>query len=155
MNIVCVMKQDTKAQLSSLLKKLHAERDQHLAAIEEIDSVLESFGGDAGAPVKRRGPGRPRGSKNTKKKTKKKSSKKKTGKRAGRKGRGLKKGGSRVQGVKQTLEEALTGSPQSPAQLQDKVSAKLGHDVSVATQLHMLKREGKAKSVGRGQWVKG
>ena len=59
-----------------------------------------------------------------------------------------------MQGVKQTLEEALTASPQSPAELQEKVSAKLGHEVSVATQLHMLKRDGKAKAVGRGQWIK-
>lgn len=145
------MKNDAAAQLSALLKKLHKEREEHLAAIDDIDTTLAAFGLDpkGGAPRtgKRRGPGRPRGSS-------KKASKKASKRRGKKKTRGLKKGGSRVQGVKQTLEESLTASPQTPAELQEKVSRKLGHEVSVATQLHMLKRDGKAKTVGRGQWVK-
>src|SRR5690606_27437642 len=120
---------------------------------EEIDAVFARFGVDPEAATgARRGPGRPRGSRSKQKAASKKASRKKTGKRAGR---GMKSGGSRVQGVKQTLEESLTNTPQSPAELKDKVSKKLGHEVSIATQLHMLKSEGKAKAVGRGQWVKG
>lgn len=154
------MRQDTAAQLSALFSKLRKDRAEHAAAIAEIDAVLDTVGNTTVAAPKR-GPGRPKGSKN---KTKKKAGKKagtknartkKSGKKRAPKGRGLKKGGSRVQGVKQTLEDALTGTPQSPADLQAKVSKALGHDVAVATQLHMLKREGKAKTVGRGQWVKG
>jgi hypothetical protein len=146
------MKQETRAHMLSLLKK---DREHHLNAIQEIDAILERIGAEA-APAKR-GPGRPRGSKNKKKKTKAKGAKKaskKSGKKRTRKGRGIKPGGSRVQGVKQTLADALTSSPQSPADLQTKVSNKLGHKVSIATQLHMLKRDGVAKAVGRGQWVK-
>jgi len=149
------MKQETRSHMMSLLQK---ERDHHAQAIEEIDAILERLEDATTTVPTRRGPGRPRGSKNKKKagRAAKKGSKKKAGKKRGRKkGRGLKEGGSRVQGVKQTLAEALTTSPQSPAELQAKVSAKLGHEVSIATQLHMLKREGAAKAVGRGQWVKG
>lgn len=149
------MKQETRAHMLSLLKK---DREHHFNAIQEIDAILERLGAEA--PPMKRGPGRPRGSKN-KKKTKpggatKASTKasKKSGKKRTRKGRGLKPGGSRVQGVKQTLADALTSSPQSPAELQTKVSNKLGHKVSIATQLHMLKRDGVAKAVGRGQWIK-
>lgn len=146
-------------QLSSLLRKLHAERNHHLAAVSEIDAVFARFGIDpeTGGEA-RRGPGRPRGSKNKKKPgrkkagSKKKASKKKTAKK--RTARGKKAGGQRVQGVKQTLQESLTSTPQSPAELADKVSKKVGQKVSITTQLHMLKRDGVAKAVGRGQWVK-
>ena len=140
------MKQETAVQLNSLLRKLHAERNHHVEAIDEIDKIFAQFGIDPEGGAARRGPGRPRGSKGRKKAGRKKGSKKKA--------RGKKAGGQRVQGVKQTLEESLTATPQSPAELQVKVSKKLGHDVSIATQLHMLKSEGKAKAVGRGQWVK-
>lgn len=148
------MKQQTMAQLSSLLRKLQQERSEHLAAIEKIDEVFAQFGmsPEAGG-AKRRGPGRPRGSKNKKKAGRKKAGAKKAGRK--KKGaRGAKAGGSRVQGVKQTLEESLTATPQSPAELASKVSKKLGQEVSITTQLHMLKRDGAAKTVGRGQWVK-
>jgi len=151
------MKQNTAAQLSALVAKLREERAELVAAIEEIDSVLERVGTPAGDALKR-GPGRPRGSKNKKKagRAAKKRTTKTTAKKRGRKKtRGPKKGGARVQGVKQALAEALTSSPQSPAELQAKVSSSLGHEVAIATQLHMLKREGVAKAVGRGQWVKG
>lgn len=137
-------------QLSSLLRKLHAEREHHLSAVEEINAIFARFGIDpnTGGEV-RRGPGRPRGSKN-----KKKAGRKKAAKKAGRKKRGKKAGGSRVQGVKQALLESLTATAQSPAELADKVSKKVGQKVSITTQLHMLKRDGAAKAVGRGQWVK-
>jgi len=149
------MRQDTAALYTALVNKLRRDRAEHAAAIAEIDAVLNTVGNTTVAASKR-GPGRPRGSKNkVKKESSKKAGAKKTGKKAARKGRGLKKDGSRVHGVKQSLEEALTGTPQTPADLQAKVSKALGHDVAIATQLHMLKREGKAKTVGRGQWVKG
>ena len=137
-------------QLSSLLRKLHAEREHHLSAVEEINAIFARFGIDpnTGGEV-RRGPGRPRGSKN-----KKKAGRKKAAKKAGRKKRGKKAGGSRVQGVKQALLDSLTATAQSPAELADKVSKKVGQKVSITTQLHMLKRDGVAKAVGRGQWVK-
>lgn len=140
-------------QLSSMLRKLHEERNHHLAAVEEIDEIFNRFGINPDEAPRRRGPGRPRGSgkKAGKKAGRKKGSKKKAGKRASR---GLKDGGQRVQGVKQTLAEALTSTPQTPAELQAKVSKKLGQEVSIATQLHMLKRDGVAKAVARGQWVK-
>lgn len=146
-----MMKQETRAHMLSLLKK---DRDHHLNAIQEIDAILERLGAES--TTTKRGPGRPRGSKNKKKARTKgaKKASKKSGKKRTRKGRGLKPGGSRVQGVKQTLADALTSTPQSPADLQAKVSTKLGHKVSIATQLHMLKRDGVAKAVGRGQWVK-
>lgn len=148
-------------QLSSLLRKLHAERNHHLAAVSEIDAVFARFGIDpeTGGEV-RRGPGRPRGSKNKKKPGRKKGASKKTSKKKAsgakkkRTARGKKPGGQRVQGVKQALQESLTSSPQSPAELADKVSKKVGQKVSITTQLHMLKRDGAAKAVGRGQWVK-
>ena len=146
------MKQQTMAQLSSLLRKLQQERSEHLAAIEKIDEVFAQFGMSPESGVKRRGPGRPRGSKNKKKAGRKKAGAKKAGRK--KKARGAKAGGSRVQGVKQTLEESLTATPQSPAELASKVSKKLGQEVSITTQLHMLKRDGAAKTVGRGQWVK-
>lgn len=155
------MRQDTAALYTALVSKLRQDRAEHAAAITEIDAFLETVGDLAGAAPRKRGPGRPKGSKNKaqkkagKKAGSKKAGKKKSGKKRGRKGRGLKAGGSRVQGVKQTLEDALMSTPQSPADLQAKVSKALGHEVAVATQLHMLKREGKAKTVGRGQWVKG
>lgn len=148
MNMLRMMKKETRAHMLSLLKK---DREHHQNAIDEIDSILERLGSESGET--RRGPGRPRGSKNKKKRGAKKASKK-TGKKRSRKGRGLKPGGSRVQGVKETLAASLTTSPQSPAELQEKVSKKLGHEVSIATQLHMLKRDGVAKAIGRGQWVK-
>jgi len=149
------MRQDTAALHTALVNKLRQDRAEHAAAIAEIDAVLDTVGDLAGPAIRKRGPGRPKGSKNkTKQKTDQKSGAKKTGKKAARKGRGLKKGGSRVRGVKQSLQEALTGTPQTPAELQAKVSKALGHDVAIATQLHMLKRESKAKTVGRGQWVK-
>lgn len=77
----------------------------------------------------------------------------KTGRK--KRSRGLRPGGKRVQGVKATLHEALTDKPQSPGELQKKVSQKLGAKVAIATQLNALKKEGMAKSVGRGQWVRG
>jgi hypothetical protein len=157
------MKQETMVQLSSLLRKLHDERNHHLESIDEIDAIFARFGVDPESGGKKRGPGRPRGSTNKKKKktkkkaasSKKKATKKKTKKKTGKRGsRGLKAGGQRVQGVKQALQDALTSTAQSPADLQAKVSKKVGQEVSIATQLHMLKRDGVAKAVGRGQWVK-
>ncbi len=155
------MKQETKAHLSSLIRKLEEERDHHLASVEEIDSIIATLNSEGLSGGVKRGPGRPRGSKNKKKTgrktarkkagTRKKKTKKKTAKRGSR---GLKPGGQRVQGVKEALADALTGTAQSPAELQAKVSKKLGHDVSIATQLHMLKRDGVAKAIARGQWVK-
>ncbi len=148
-NMLRVMKQETRSHMLSLLKK---EREHHQKSLDEIDAIIERISSETATT--KRGPGRPRGSKNKKKRGAKKASKKKAGKKRTRKGRGLKPGGSRVQGVKETLAASLTTSPQSPAELQAKVSKKLGQDVSVATQLHMLKRDGVAKAVGRGQWVK-
>jgi hypothetical protein len=155
------MKQETRAQISSLIRKLEEERNHHLASVDEIDSIIAKLESEGKSGAKKRGPGRPRGSRN-KKKAKRKVAKKKTGarkkkakKKTGKRGsRGLKPGGQRVQGVKQALQDALTSSAQSPAELQAKVSKKVGQDVSIATQLHMLKRDGVAKAVGRGQWVK-
>lgn len=165
LNTLLAMKQETQAQLSSLIRKLEEERDHHLASVEEIESIIATLTSEGLSGGRKRGPGRPRGSRNKKKatrktakkkagarrKTKKKAAKKKTSKRGSR---GLKAGGQRVQGVKEALAESLTATAQSPADLQAKVSKKLGHDVSIATQLHMLKRDGVAKAIGRGQWVK-
>lgn len=120
---------NTVSTIASLLEKLRKERDHHLQAIEEIDSVFARFG--ATPP---RSPGAPRG------------------RRKGR-GRGA-PGQKRVQGVKETLASALTDSPQSPTELAAKVSRKLGAKVAIATQLNQLKKEKVAKSVGRGQWVR-
>lgn len=128
---------NTIAALSSLLQKLSKERQHHVAAIQEIDAVFHRFGFEpSGAPMRRK-PGRPAGS----------------GASAGR-SRGKRAGGQRVQGVKQTLLESLSDTPQSPAELASKVSKKLGAKVAITTQLHMLKREKAAKAVGRGQWVR-
>lgn len=152
------MRQDTVALYTAFLNKLRQDRAVHAAAIAEIDAVLNNVGNTTGA-VPKREPGRPKGSKSKSKKAgSKKAGNKKAGKKSGkkkaRKGRGLKTGGSRVRGVKQSLHEALTGTPQTPADLEAKVSKALRHKVAIATQLHMLKREGKAQTVGRGQWVK-
>lgn len=131
---------NTIAALSSLLQKLSKERQHHVAAIQEIDAVFHRFGFEpSGAPMRRK-PGRPAGSG--------------AGAGAGR-ARGKRAGGQRVQGVKQTLLESLSDTPQSPAELAAKVSKKLGAKVAITTQLHMLKREKAAKAVGRGQWVRG
>lgn len=62
--------------------------------------------------------------------------------------------GKRVQGVKEALLAALTAKPQSPKDLQKAVRRKLGAPVKIATQLNTLKREKKAKSAGRGLWVR-
>lgn len=125
-------KTETIAALSSLLNKLTKERNHHVAAIQEIDEVFHKFGVEPPAIGGGRAP-RPTG---------------------GAPRRGLKRGGSRVQGVKQTLAESLSDTPQSPAELAAKVSKKLGSKVAITTQLHMLKREKIAKAVGRGQWVR-
>lgn len=108
-----------------------------MQAIDEIDRVLAKFGLEPGeAPPARSGRRGRRKASTTRKK-----------KRGGRSGR-------RIQGVKQALESALTGTPQSPGELADKVSKKVGAKVSITTQLHALKAEKKAKAVARGQWVK-
>lgn len=124
----------TVTQINSLIKKLEKERAHHVSAIEEIDKTFAQLG--MGVPGRARGrrgasssPVMPRGMR-------------------GRTGR-------RVQGVKQALYDALGAKPQSPTELQEKVSSSLGSDVAIATQLNALKKEGKAKNVGRGQWVKG
>ncbi|TVQ59079.1 MAG: hypothetical protein EA379_12000 [Phycisphaerales bacterium] len=135
-------------ELVSYLQELADRRNEHQAAIDEIDAVLSQFGVQAGAATGRRGPGRPKGSK---KKVGRKKTSKKTVKKAGRKKTGRR--GKRVQGVKQALIDALSDKPQSPGELQDKVSRKVGADVQIATQLQMLKNEGKANNVDRGQWV--
>ncbi len=123
---------NTVAALSSLLQKLKREREHYVAKIEEIDAVFERFGASPSSPSRGRRSGG-----------------------GGRKaGRGKRPGGKRVQGVKQTLLESLTSTPQSPSDLQAKVSKKLGHKVNITTQLHMLKREKLAKAASRGQWVK-
>jgi len=125
------MRQDTAALYTALLNKLRQDRAEHAAAIAEIDAVLDTVGDLGGPAARKRGPGRPKGSKNkTKKKTgqkagSNKAGKKKVGKKRASSGRGLKKGSSRVQGVKQALESALTGTPQTPADLQAKVSKAL------------------------------
>ncbi len=129
-------KTETIAALSSLLNKLTKERNHHVAAIQEIDEVFHKFGVEPPAIG-----GATRGARAARS----------TG---GAKRRGLKRGGSRVQGVKQTLAESLSDTPQSPAELAAKVSKKLGSKVAITTQLHMLKREKVAKAVGRGQWVR-
>ncbi|MBL0922421.1 MAG: hypothetical protein IBJ10_09880 [Phycisphaerales bacterium] len=127
-------KTNTIAALSSLLQKLGKERQHHIAAIQEIDGVFRRFGFEpTGAPVRGKSA---RG-----------------GASAGR-ARGKRPGGQRVQGVKQTLLESLSDTPQSPGELAAKVSKKLGAKVAITTQLHMLKREKAAKAVGRGQWVR-
>jgi hypothetical protein len=126
-------KQKTLTAVSSLLAKLEKEREHHLASLEEIDAIFRRFGASPGPGAGRRRGGRAMGG-------------------ARRGGRGA---GSRVQGVKDALLSSLSGSPQSPADLAAKVSKRLGTKVNIATQLHMLKRDKKAKSVGRGQWVRG
>ena len=132
----------------SYLQELADRRAEHQAAIDEIDAVLAQFGVQAGSVTstgrRRRGPGRPKGSgkKTGRKATAKKASRKKAGRR-----------GKRVQGVKQALIDSLSDKPQSPSELQGKVSRKVGAEVQIATQLQMLKNEGKATTVGRGQWV--
>lgn len=136
------MAKTTLSALHTLLSKLAAERAEHVAAIERIDAVFAGLrgvtsGGRAAAAAGGRGGARG-----------------KKGRKGGRK-RGLRPGGSRVQGVKTTLAEALTDKPQSPGELQKKVSQRLGSKVAIATQLNALKKEGVAKSVGRGQWVRG
>lgn len=134
----------TLNELSSLLRKLATEREQYVAAIEEIDAVFAQFGMEAPAGGARRRRGRP---------PMRKAGKKAGRTKAGAKKRGRRRGGKRVQGVKQTLLDTLGSKPQSPIDLQKKVSKKLGAEVNIATQLQMLKSEGKAKAVGRGQWV--
>ncbi|MGD9693479.1 MAG: hypothetical protein AB7G17_08045 [Phycisphaerales bacterium] len=135
------MSKTTLTALQGLLSKLAKERETHVAAIQQIDAVFANFGmappggGGTGSGGARRG-------------------RRKAAGRKGR-GRGLRPGGKRVQGVKTTLHEALTDKPQSPGDLQKKVSQKLGTKVAIATQLNALKKEGLAKSVGRGQWVRG
>lgn len=123
----------TVTQINSLIKKLEKERAHHIDAIEEIDKTFAQLGmatpGRARSGRRLSGPIMPRGLRG--------------------------RSGKRVQGVKQALEDALTTKPQSPTQLQEKVSSKVGADVAIATQLNALKKEGKAKNVGRGQWVKG
>ncbi len=135
------MAKTTLTALQGLLSKLAKEREEHVAAIQQIDTVFANFGM---APPSDRG-------------TSSGGARRGRRKAAGKKGRGrgLRPGGSRVQGVKTTLHEALTDKPQSPGELQKKVSQKLGAKVAIATQLNALKKEGMAKSVGRGQWVRG
>ena len=127
----------TKEIVSDIREKLNdlaRERQELLERLDEINGVFQSLGIDPDRGTRRAGLGR--------------------GRRTAARGRGLRPGGQRVQGVKQTLLESLTSTPQSPGELQTKVSKKLGHKVNITTQLHMLKREKLAKAASRGQWVK-
>lgn len=124
----------TVTAFSSLLAKLHKERRFHIEAIEEIDAIFHKFGMDP--PGRSARAARPAA-----------AGKAKPRARGGRSGR-------RIQGVKKALQDSLSGTPQSPAELAAKVSKKVGAKVNITTQLHMLKSEKKAKAVGRGQWVK-
>lgn len=135
------MAKTTLSALQELLSKLARERETHVAAIQRIDAVFAGLGAVTSGG-RAAGGGGSRGGRRAK---------------AGRGGRskGLPPGGQRVQGVKSTLHEVLTDKPQSPGELQKKVSQKLGSKVAIATQLNALKKEGMAKSVGRGQWVRG
>ncbi len=126
------MPSNTLSTVSSLLAKLRKERQHHVDSIAEIDAVFGRFGASPPGPAPA-GRGKGRGSRG--------------------KGRGA-PGMMRVQGVKEALAAALSDSPQSPSELQQKVSKKLGVKVNIATQLNMLKKEKRAKSVGRGQWVR-
>lgn len=128
------MPSNTLSTVSSLLAKLRKERQHHVDSIAEIDAVFDRFGASPPGPAPSgRGRGQGRGARG--------------------KGRGA-PGMMRVQGVKETLAATLSDSPQSPSELQQKVSKKLGTKVNIATQLNMLKKEKRAKSVGRGQWVR-
>lgn len=124
---------DTIAEISAKLQELWKEREDLLARLDEINAVFHSFGIDPERGRRTRSSRRTRG----------------TGKR-----RGLRPGGKRVQGVKQTLLESLSATPQSPTELAANVSQKLGKKVAITTQLHMLKREKLAKAASRGQWVR-
>lgn len=121
-------------KLAVLLQKLADERRSHIEAVRRIEAVMARMGFDpSGARVAGEGSSSTRGP---------------------RRGRGLKSGGKRVQGVKQALLESLSATPQSPAQLKAKVCGKVGANVNITTQLAMLKREKLAKDVARGQWVR-
>lgn len=124
-------------KLSALLQKLVDERRSHMEEIQRIDSVFTRMGfrpSDASpAPTR---------------------AARQSGRAASGKRRGRKAGGQRVQGVKQALLDSLTDSPQTPAQLQVRVSNKVGANVAIVTQLAMLKREKLAKAVARGQWIR-
>lgn len=50
-------KTTTTSQLASAISRLHAERQEHLDAISEIDAIFDQFGITAAAPKRR---GRPR-----------------------------------------------------------------------------------------------
>jgi hypothetical protein len=57
------MPSSTINQLSTLVASLHRDREQHVAAIADIDNVFSRLGVSAGAAPRRgRRPGRPKGS---------------------------------------------------------------------------------------------
>lgn len=146
------MNNPTVKKLQKLLNDLVAERDSHRRAIQEIDAVLAQTGVIPRAVSSKAGPSGPRRRKQGRRKagTSKKAGKKAAARPAAKKGR---KARGRAKGVKKALEAALSATPQSPRDLAAKVSGKLGRKVSVAAQLRLLQREGKAKTVGRAQWT--
>jgi len=91
-------KSNVTEELAQAIESLQTRREALLKEIEEIDQTFEKFGIDAGAALpssrgrgkKKRGRGRPRGSKTTTKKAGKKTGKKttkKTGKKVSKRGR--------------------------------------------------------------------
>ena len=81
------MAESTADQLASVIKRLQAQRQQHVEAIAEIDEMFGAYGIKTTTRKRRgrrRGPGRPKGS------VSKKKAKRKVGKKRGRK-KGVKK----------------------------------------------------------------
>ena len=79
-------KSPTPIQLARVIDQLQSDRQRHLDAIAEIDELFGQHGIKTGTRKRRRGPGRPKGSKKkAKKKVAKKRGRKKGGKKKARK----------------------------------------------------------------------